>query len=278
MGRVASSARSVRASTCCAATMHWCHAADFAVRFPAVRIDAERLIVDDGDIITAGAVMAWTDLGLRIVNRLLGPTVTVATARYMLFDPAGREQRHYSGFAPPPNHGDASVLRVQHWLQANGARHVTLAAMAERAGLEQCTLLRRFHQATGLRPTEDGQHLRIAHAREMLELSARSVAQIAWQVGYGDETAFRRYSVRSSGCLRGLPASLSYGTSGRTGRRRTASTRPRRRSPDRICRSGWLKGSPGQCRRHSILVRPAMVEASPSREERAGPTPALIWT
>ena len=175
-----------------AATMHWCHAADMAMRFPAVRIEAESTIIDDGDIITAGAVMAWTDLGLRIANRLLGPTVTVATARYMLFDPAGREQRHYSGFAPRLNHGDASVLRVQHWLQASGARHVTLAAMADRAGLEQRTFLRRFHRATGLRPTEYCQHLRIAHAREMLELSARTVAQIAWEVGYGDEAAFRK--------------------------------------------------------------------------------------
>ncbi|MBM9594504.1 GlxA family transcriptional regulator [Roseitranquillus sediminis] len=175
-----------------AATMHWCHAEDLATRFPAVRIEAESLVVDDGDIITAGAVMAWTDLGLRIVNRLLGPTVTVATARYMLFDPAGREQRHYSGFAPRLGHGDAPVLRVQHWLQAIGARDVTVAAMAERAGLEQRTFLRRFHRATGLRPTEYCQHLRIGRAREMLELSGRSVAQVAWEVGYGDEAAFRR--------------------------------------------------------------------------------------
>ena len=172
--------------------LHWCHAADFAQRFPAVRIDIDSLIVEDGDIITAGAVMAWTDLGLRIVNRLLGPTAMVATARFMLFDPAGREQRHYSGFAPRLNHGDAPVLRVQHWLQAIGARDVTVTAMAERAALEPRTFLRRFHRATGLRPTEYCQHLRIGRAREMLELSGRSVAQVAWEVGYADEAAFRR--------------------------------------------------------------------------------------
>lgn len=110
----------------------------------------------------------------------------------MLFDPAGREQRHYSGFAPRLNHGDASVLRVQHWLQRNGARQVSLEAMAERAGLEERTFLRRFHKATSLLPTEYCQHIRIAKAREMLELSTRTVAQIAWEVGYGDEAAFRK--------------------------------------------------------------------------------------
>ena len=175
-----------------AATLHWCHAAEFAARYPAVRIDADNLVVDEGDIITAGAVMAWTDLGLRIVHRLLGSPVTVATARYMLFDPAGREQRHYSGFAPRLNHGDAPVLRVQHWLQATGARDVTVTAMAGHAGLEERTFLRRFHRATGLKPTEYCQHIRMAGARQMLELSTRTVAQIAWEVGYGDEAAFRK--------------------------------------------------------------------------------------
>ncbi len=174
------------------ATTHWCHAADYAARFPAVRFEADSVLVDDGDIITAAAVMAWSDLGLRLVDRLLGPAVTVATARYMLFDPAGREQRHYSGFAPRLDHGDGPVLRVQHWLQATGARDVSLGSMATRAGLEARTFERRFRKATGLRPIEYCQHLRVGRARTLLEVSSLPVAQIAWEVGYGDEGAFRK--------------------------------------------------------------------------------------
>ena len=34
-------------------------------RFPEVRLTPDVLIVDDGDVITAGGVMAWIDLGLR---------------------------------------------------------------------------------------------------------------------------------------------------------------------------------------------------------------------
>lgn len=174
------------------ATIHWCHAADLVARYPSVRLEPAHLVVDDGDIITSGAVMAWTDLGLRLVDRLLGPAVTVATARFMLFDPAGREQRHYSGFVPRLNHGDAAVLKVQHWLQAAGCRGATLAAMADCAGLEKRTFERRFLKATGLRPTEYCQHLRVAQARGLLELSAMPIAEVAWKVGYGDESAFRK--------------------------------------------------------------------------------------
>ncbi|MCT7656009.1 hypothetical protein MBH78_18125 [Oceanimonas sp. NS1] len=44
--------------------------------------------------------MSWTDLGLRLVDRLLGPTVMLETARMLLVDPPGREQRYYSVFSP----------------------------------------------------------------------------------------------------------------------------------------------------------------------------------
>jgi transcriptional regulator GlxA family with amidase domain len=181
------------------ATLHWCHAADFAARFPAVRLKPDSLLVDDGDIVTSGAVMAWIDLGLRVVDRLLGPAVAVAAARYMLFDPAGREQRHYSGFAPQLNHGDAPVLRVQRWLQATGAREVSLPAMVERAGIEERTFLRRFRRATGMTPTAYCQRIRVARARELLEASGRSVAEVAWEVGYADEGAFRKVFLRVVG-------------------------------------------------------------------------------
>jgi transcriptional regulator GlxA family with amidase domain len=60
----------------------------------------------------------------------------IETARFLLVDPPGREQRYYSSFSPRLRHGDDAVLKVQHWLRAQGARGVTLGAMAALAGLE----------------------------------------------------------------------------------------------------------------------------------------------
>ncbi|KWV46337.1 AraC family transcriptional regulator [Rhizobium altiplani] len=174
------------------ATTHWVCADALAQRFPEVRVDADKLIIDDGDVITAGGLMAWTDLGLKLVDRLLGSTIMLETARYLLVDPPGREQRYYSNFSPRLNHGDEQILKVQHWLHASGARQVTLAAMSERARLEERTFLRRFRRATGLRPTEYCQHLRVGKAREMLEFSNRTVEQIAVAAGYEDPGAFRK--------------------------------------------------------------------------------------
>ena len=181
------------------ATTHWAFAEALAARFPAIRVEADRMVIDDGDIITAGGILAWTDLGLTLVERLLGPSVMLVTARFLLVDPPGRTQRPYSDFVPRLDHGDAAILKVQHWLQATGAKDHGVPALAKRAGLEERTFLRRFSKATGLRPTQYAQQIRIAKAREALELSRRPVAQIAWEVGYGDAAAFRKLFQRVTG-------------------------------------------------------------------------------
>lgn len=174
------------------ATTHWAFADSFRERFPDVHLDTDKIVIEDGEIITAGGLMAWTDLGMRLVDRIFGPTIMLETGRFLLIDPAGREQRHYSSFAPRLNHGDEAILKIQHWLQAKEARAVSASAMARQANMEERTFLRRFKAATGLTPTEYAQHLRVGKAREQLEFTKRPVDQIAWSVGYEDAGAFRK--------------------------------------------------------------------------------------
>src|SRR5262249_42079333 len=103
-------------------TTHWTLTQTLAEGFPEVHVDEKRIIIEDGNFITAGGVLAWTDLGLKLVDRYLGSTIMLKTAKYMLADPPGREQRYYSNFAPKLHHGDTAVLKVQHWLQTEAAR------------------------------------------------------------------------------------------------------------------------------------------------------------
>ncbi|WP_411565839.1 GlxA family transcriptional regulator [Pseudomonas orientalis] len=173
------------------ATAHWSSAASFAVRYPAVRLEADTPIVDDGDLITTAGLMAWSELGLRLVERLLGPSIAADTARFLVIEHSGSASQRASNFAPILGHGDAAILKVQHWLQASGAVEVSIAAMAQQAGLEERTFLRRFRSATGLKPTEYCQHLRVGKARQLLELTNGTIDHIAWTVGYQDPSAFR---------------------------------------------------------------------------------------
>jgi transcriptional regulator GlxA family with amidase domain len=181
------------------ATTHWMHAEAFRVRFPRVRLEVEHLLADEGDVLTAGGVMAWTDLGLRLVERLRGGAAMIGTARALLIDPPGRQQRFYSKFVPPMDHGDTAILKAQLLLQEDHGREPSLAALTDHVGLEERTFLRRFRAATGLTMTGYAQALRVARAQELLQLTDGSADQIAWEVGYADPASFRKAFTRLIG-------------------------------------------------------------------------------
>ncbi len=180
-------------------TTHWSYEEHLVSRFTDINVNTDRLIIDDGDILTAGGVMAWIDLSLILIERFLGPTIMVETARAFLVDPPGREQSYYSAFSPRLNHGDDAILKVQHWLQATGGKDMGLAVLAEHAGLEPRTFMRRFQKATGHTAGEYVQRLRINKARDLLQFTRDPVDAIAWKVHYSDPSSFRKIFTRIIG-------------------------------------------------------------------------------
>jgi transcriptional regulator GlxA family with amidase domain len=174
-----------------------------AKRFPKIVVDTNRRIIDHGDIITAGGFLSWVDLGLFLVDRILGPAMRAETARFVLSDPAAGEARYFTGFAPPQTHGDRAVLKAQGWVHMRDGRGVSLAAMATAAGLERRTLLRRFASATGMTPIEYCRAVRIARARELLEGGDTSQKQIAQSLGYKDVASFARVFRKAVGSAPG---------------------------------------------------------------------------
>lgn len=185
------------------ATTHWLLEDQFRARFPRVPVDVDRLLIDGGQILTAGGLMSWTDLCLRLLERLRGAEVMSQTARFLLVDLPGREQRYYSIFSPCMSHGDAAILDVQRWLQETEAKDISLEVLATRARLERRTFLRRFRKATGMTTSEYGQRLRVSRACELLQFSALTVEQIAWETGYADPGAFRKIFARFIGLTPG---------------------------------------------------------------------------
>ncbi|PCI03375.1 MAG: AraC family transcriptional regulator [Hyphomicrobiales bacterium] len=185
------------------ATTHWVLEEEFRSCFPDTQLSAEHLLIDDNDIVTAGGLMAWLDLGLFIVNRWLGPQVVSQTARHLLIDPSGREQRNYRSFMPPLNHGDRAILTLQHWLEGHTDSEITVTGMAERTKLSSRTFLRRFKKATGYTPNSYVQNLRIEKARGLLERTRIPVSEIGWNVGYQDASAFSRVFRATTGLTAG---------------------------------------------------------------------------
>ncbi|WP_233354542.1 GlxA family transcriptional regulator [Woodsholea maritima] len=173
-------------------TTHWAFADQLAQRFPKVDVACEYMIVDDGDIITAGAILAWTDLGLTLVQRLMGREAMLATARFLLTEPPRQRQAPFREFLARFDHGDSVILSVQHHLHAKSEQTQNIEDLAAMAGMGARTFMRRFAKATGQRPTEYLQHVRIAKARESLEQTRLPIEHLAYQVGYHDPSAFRK--------------------------------------------------------------------------------------
>jgi transcriptional regulator GlxA family with amidase domain len=186
-----------------AVATHQMCAEALAKRFPQIVVDVNRRIIDHGDIVTAGGFLSWVDLGLFLVDRLLGLAMRAETARFVLSDPAADGARYFTGFASPQTHGDRAVLKAQEWVHMRDGRRVSLAAMATAAGLERRTLLRRFARATGMTPIEYCRAVRIARARELLEGGDTSQKQIAQSLGYRDVVSFARVFRKTVGLAPG---------------------------------------------------------------------------
>lgn len=181
------------------ATTHWQLEAAFRAHYPQLSLDTDALLVTEADLVTAGGVMAWVDLGLHLVARHVPPSVVQALGRFLVIDTGERQQRYYRTFTPEMTHGDQPILRLQHHLHAHFSQRQTTAELAATAGLGERTLMRRFRQATGLGPGEYLQQLRLQRARELLENRRDSVEHVALTVGYEDSSAFRKMFIKHTG-------------------------------------------------------------------------------
>ena len=181
------------------ATTHWQLEGAFRYAFPDVELDTDALLLVDSDLVTAGGVMSWVDLGLHLIGRYVPPTVVQALGRFLLVDTGVRQQSYYRSFIPVLDHNDRAILHVQHHIHRTYAQPLNVAQMATKAALTERTFIRRFHKATGLRPAEYLQQQRVHKAREKLENTATTVEQVAWQVGYEDVSAFRRMFQKQTG-------------------------------------------------------------------------------
>ncbi|WP_417416618.1 GlxA family transcriptional regulator [Hoeflea sp.] len=173
-------------------TTHWALEDEVRAAFPDADLQPEHLLIDDSDIITAGGMMAWVDLGMFFVERWQGVEVLSSTARYLLIDPGKREQRNYRSFRPNLNHGDDTILTLQLWMEGHVQDDLGVEALAAHCNLSGRTFLRRFKAATGLNPNAYVQALRVEKARGLLERTRDPVGAVGWAVGYHDLSAFGR--------------------------------------------------------------------------------------
>ena len=216
------------------ATTHWMYAAHMQRRYPAVRVVAERLMVDHGDVITSGGATTFLDLALYLVERFAGRERANAAARVLLIDGARTSQLPYATYgAAHREHDDDVVHRVQDVIDANLSSALLIADLAYDAGLSSRTLTRRFQSTLRCAPQSYIQLRRIDTARRLLETTDNAIDTIRRQVGYRDPASFRRVFRHHTGLA---PSEYRY----RYGWPTTGDDDPAARTAQRVSRTGAL--------------------------------------
>lgn len=185
------------------ATTHWGLVDLFRERFPDVQLHPHKILVNDQDIITAGGMMSWLDLGLELIAQFTTPAIMRQLGKMLVVDTGQREQRYYQQFVPKLNHGDGAILQIQRKLQTDYSQPVRIAELAGYCAMTERTFLRRFVKATGIKPSEYLQRLRVQKACDLLENSQDTFEMIANAVGYEDISACRKMFVRVMGLTPG---------------------------------------------------------------------------
>jgi len=178
------------------ATTTWWLAPLFRQRYPRVRLDESRIIVQSNAVVTAGAALSHLDLALALIRRA-SPELANLTARYLVVD-ARTSQSIYS----IPDHlakADPLIEQFERWARGSMAEGFSLDEAAKALATSKRTLARRMQNTLGKSPLAFFQDLRIERAVHLLRTGHASVDQIAAEVGYTEGVTLRALLRRKLG-------------------------------------------------------------------------------
>jgi transcriptional regulator GlxA family with amidase domain len=174
------------------ATTHWFLVDAFRKKYPKVNVLPERLIVDEGNLITTGAGTAFMDLVMYLIELYCGHEVAVLCSKVLLIELGRRTQLPYTIFSTQRLHNDRQILQVQHVIESENHLNLRSVSLAKRAGMSLRNFGRRFRNATGETPSSYLQKFRVEKAKRLLETTNDTVEEIIAKVGYEDRRSFRR--------------------------------------------------------------------------------------
>lgn len=184
------------------ATTHWAYCDGMAARHPQVDVQPNRFLVASGEgqrIITAGGVTSYLDLGLFLIARFFGAEEAMQVARSWLIDWHREGQLPFASLARAAQTRDAQIADMQTWIAEHYAHPAPVTKMVDLSGLPERTFKRRFKEATGLPPLDYVHSIRLEEAKQILETTDHPIEEVATEVGYENDSFFRRLFRRKVG-------------------------------------------------------------------------------
>jgi transcriptional regulator GlxA family with amidase domain len=175
------------------ATTHWSSAEHFQRLFPSVKVDADVLFIDDGDVLTSAGVAAGIDLCLHIVRRDHGTAVANEVARRTVVPPHRDGGQAQYIHRPVPEPQLATTTSARAWALSRLHQPIQLRDMADQESMSVRTFTRRFREEAGISPGQWLTRQRVERARHLLESTDLSVDQVARDAGFGTAQSMRQH-------------------------------------------------------------------------------------
>lgn len=181
------------------AATHWEDAPLLARRYPAVRVDADVLYVDEGRVLTSAGIAAGIDLCLHLVRQDYGAEVANAVARRLVVPPHRSGGQAQYAERPLALVEGGGLESSREWMLDNIAEPLTLDRMAAHARMSRRTFARHFRAETGSSPLQWLIHQRVLLARRLLERTDASMERVAARCGFGSAVVLRQHFHRALG-------------------------------------------------------------------------------
>ena len=181
------------------ATTHWHYFDRFQKDYPEVELKRQYFITQAANLYCAASVNAMAELMVHLVTRLYGRRAATQVERNF-FHEIRSSFKPTSYFSDDvQQHPDEQVVQAQIWFEDNFSKSVRISEVAALFDFSLRTFNRRFKNALGKTPLQYLQATRLSNARELLQKSNLSVAEIAAHSGYQDAAAFSKIFSRHFG-------------------------------------------------------------------------------
>lgn len=181
------------------ATTHWYFAKDLQTRFPAIKVEEDRIYLIDGPIWTSAGMTAGIDLALAMIEEDHGADVARSVARKLVvYHRRAGGQSQFSTLLELEPKSDRIQRALDH-ARRNLRSSLSVDELAQAAHLSPRQFSRAFRAETGQSPAKAVEHLRVEAARLMMEGGRHSMDVIADETGFADRERMRRAFLRTLG-------------------------------------------------------------------------------
>ena len=172
------------------ATTHWYYFDQFQKNYPLVQLKRQHFITQAGKLYCAASINSLADLTVHFIRYFFNDAVAQHVERH--FSHEIRQAYETVSYFEDRNinHSDEDILQSQLWLKSNIGSPVVFSRLARQFGMSTRSFNRRFKEATGASPTRYIQDIRMESARDLLQSSNLTIADIADRVGYNDVSYF----------------------------------------------------------------------------------------